>query len=183
MEDKVVKKTENEQEENSLIDKVTQIANRRKFTEVLFQEWERAKRNGAILSVVILEVDLFNDYNDIYGNLQGNQCLTIIAQAIQQNLKRPADLVARWSEDEFACVLPETDLRGATFIGENLRKAIINIGIPHEISSYEKSATISVGVASMIPSRYNSIEEMLKLAEKALCSAKESGRNRVESEC
>lgn len=161
----------------------SQLPTRDQFNLVLQQEWERANRNGSVISVIMLDVDDFRNYNDAYGFIQSDQCLYIIAQTIRKVLKRPADFAVRLGSDEFACILPETDLRGAALIGENIRKAIQEINIPHKLSPFLHSVSVSIGAASIVPNQYNSFDDLLCLAESALKSAKSRGKNTVVSKC
>jgi diguanylate cyclase (GGDEF)-like protein len=170
-----------DRQKNKMIDNLTQIVSRQGFYEVLQQEWGRANRNGSLISVIILDIDYFKRFNDTYGHKLGDDCLYLLAQTIKKLLKRPSDIVARWGSEEFACVLPETDLRGALLIGENIRKSVYDLKIPHGHSVLENSVTVSIGTATMIPNRYHSCEDIIKLAEKGLSSAQEAGGNKVEA--
>lgn len=175
-----LKKYRDLQRENSYTDELTKIANRRKFNEILSLEWNRAKRSGDYLSLLLLDIDLFKKYNDYYGHMQGDECLYKVAQELNKGLKRPADFVARWGGEEFVCVLPDTDKAGAMVVAEELRQAILNLKIPHQMSSVNEYVTVSVGVAMVKPSTTNNtLEQLLKSTDSALYSAKELGRNRV----
>lgn len=167
---------------NRMSDNLTQLASRQRFIELLIQEWERAKRNGSVLSVLILDIDSFKRYNDTYGHGQGDSCLFTIAQTLKSVLKRPCDLVARWGSEEFACILPETDLRGVLLIGDNVRKAIKELRIPYEPSKEETSVTVSLGASSIRPAINDTYEDFLRMAEKALDMAKDAGGDRLEAE-
>ncbi len=167
---------------NNRIDYLTQIPNRQRLLEVLHQEWERAKRNGTILSVLILDIDDFKRYNDAYGNNQGDLCLNKVAQTMNNLLKRPSDFVARWGSEEFACILPETDLNGALLIGENIRKEIYGLKIPHKMTSTDTAVTVSIGSASIRPTPNRDLEEIIRLAEKALDTAMNAGGNKLNAE-
>ena len=129
--------------------------------------------------MLMLDIDLFKKYNDFYGHLQGDQCLYQIAQTIKESLKRPTDLVARWGGEEFTCILPDTDSSGAAIIAERIRKAIMDLGIPHEMSSVKKVVTVSIGVSTALPSADHSFLELLKRTDVSLYRAKELGRNRI----
>lgn len=173
------KKYRDQQKENSYIDELTGIANRRRFNEYLYIEWNRSRRSGNLLSMLMVDVDFFKNYNDFYGHLQGDKCLQQIAEVLKINLKRSTDLVARWGGEEFACILVDTDREGAMLIGERLRKAVADLNILHEKSDIDPIVTVSIGVATMCPSDDNSLDELLKKADLALYNAKNSGRNRV----
>lgn len=175
------KRYRDRQKENSYIDELTQIANRRKFNECVSIEWHRARRNESFLSVLMVDVDLFKKYNDFFGHLEGDRCLYQIAQTLKANLKRSSDLVARWGGEEFACILTETDQNGAMLVGERLRKAVVKLEIPTKVFEVDNFVTVSIGVATMVPSEDNSLEELLAKADSALYKAKRTGRNCVRS--
>ncbi len=162
------------------IDGLTQIFNRRKFDAMLIQEWKRAHRNGEYLSLLMIDIDHFKQYNDHYGHVRGDECLKQVAGTLTNALKRPGDFLARYGGEEFAAILPKTDLDGAMVIAEQLRKATLALNITHQISSTADCLTISVGVAATQP--YNSKISSLDLvhaADKMLYIAKEKGRNRA----
>ena len=164
--------------ENSVVDVLTNIANRRYFEKHLDAEWRRARRNNTPLSLIMVDVDNFKLYNDNYGHLKGDICLRMIAQALQSGIKRPTDLVARYGGEEFAILLPETELEGAAILAENLRQQIINLAVPHAYSTVNNTVTISLGVATVIP--HHTLPNILvERADKALYRAKRNGRNRV----
>ena len=165
--------------ENCMIDGLTQIANRRRFDEVSEVEWNRQKRHNDPLSMIMIDIDFFKNYNDTYGHLQGDECLKQVAQTIKKQLKRPTDLAARWGGEEFACILPETDSAAASHIAENVRKAIIDLALPHEASLVESVVTVSVGVATAQPLKDTDFQTLLKKADDALYKAKQNGRNKV----
>ncbi|MEO1816903.1 MAG: diguanylate cyclase [Acetobacterium sp.] len=164
-------------------DALTQIPNRRRFDEMLAIEIRKAKRNNTPLSVIKIDIDYFKPYNDSYGHLEGDDCLREVANALNKTLKRAGDLLARWEGEEFSCLLPDTNLKGAAHVAENMRKSVLNLRIPHQSSPVEKIVTLSLGVASGIRSDENSREDayerLLDHAQVALTKAKETGRNRV----
>jgi diguanylate cyclase (GGDEF)-like protein len=170
--------------ENSMIDGLTQIANRRRFDETLLVEWNRQKRHSESLSMLMIDIDFFKNYNDTYGHLQGDECLKQIAQTIKNGLKRSADLAARWGGEEFACILPDTDHTMAINIGEAIREAIMDLELPHEASLINSIVTVSIGVATVKSQEYADadFQVLIKKADDALYKAKESGRNKVVSE-
>ena len=164
-------------------DALTQIPNRRRFEEMLAIEIRKARRNSTPLSVIRIDIDYFKSYNDAYGHMEGDDCLREIANAIKKTLKRAGDLVARWEGQEFTCLLPDTNLKGAAHVAENIRKAVLNLRIPHQSSPEEKIITLSLGVATGIVTHKNageeSLETLLGHAQTALIKAKEAGRNQV----
>lgn len=166
---------------NTDVDSLTQIANRRRFDEMLAIEVRKAKRMNTHLSLIMLDIDHFKLYNDTYGHLEGDECLRQVAFTLKLSLKRAGDLVARWGGEEFTCLLPNTDSKGAAHIAEKLRNAVMNLGIPHKSSPVEKVVTVSIGVvtAKKSDSDVDSFETMLEHVDEALYKAKESGRNQI----
>ncbi|MGK7922405.1 MAG: diguanylate cyclase, partial [Trichodesmium sp.] len=158
------------------LDGLTEITNRRYFDEFLDQEWRRLTREKQFLSLIMLDVDHFKLYNDFYGHQAGDKCLIKIAQAVQELLKRPADLLARYGGEEFVVVLPNTDEIGASKIATQIQLAIQALAIPH-VKSKKQVVTLSLGIASQIPSTDRTPEELINEAGLALYQAKQQGRN------
>jgi diguanylate cyclase (GGDEF)-like protein/PAS domain S-box-containing protein len=160
------------------LDGLTQIANRRCFDEKIVYEWQRLYRDRQPLSLLMFDVDYFKLYNDHYGHQLGDQCLLMIAQAVDQLVCRSADLVARYGGEEFIVILPNTNLEGAIAVGKNLHKAIADLQIPHEYSDVSDIITVSMGIASDIPKLDLSPYVIINQADQALYYAKQQGRNR-----
>ncbi|MFP4161954.1 MAG: diguanylate cyclase [Ectothiorhodospira sp.] len=169
-------------EQYSMRDSLTNVANRRQFDERLGEEWGRALREGHDLSLVLMDIDQFKQYNDHYGHGPGDECLCQVAQALQGALQRPGDLLARYGGEEFVALLPETGVDGATRVAERLRQAVEAQGIPHQPVP-RGHVTLSLGVASLVGGRTRAGIEtpanLLKAADQALYRAKEGGRNQV----
>jgi len=163
----------------SVTDGLTGLFNRRHFDMALAAEWKRAIRDRHPLSLVMLDVDHFKNFNDNYGHQAGDDCLVKVAQALMNSINRPADIIARYGGEEFIAIFPETAGSGALVMAENIRQAIIALKIPHEHSSAAKHITVSLGVASFVPEDGLQAESLLKSADQALYQAKEEGRNRV----
>ncbi len=161
-------------------DFLTQMMSRHRFMGILRQEWERAKRNGTVISVMIIDIDRFKDYNASYGHEHGDYCLQRTAHTITKLLKRSSDIVSRWGGADFACILPETDFRGTLLIGEIIRKEIGSLKISHDIAMTDTAITVSIGTSSIRPAQDGKCEDILILAEQALCTAKQAGGNKVE---
>ncbi len=159
------------------LDCLTGIANRRRLDQTLEAEWQRGQRDHKPLALLICDVDNFKHYNDSYGHPAGDLCLQKVAAVLSGNLKRPADLAARFGGEEFAIVLPNTDLAGALVVAEACRSHLEKL--PIAAGEGGKPLTISIGVACMVPSAEGSIEALLAQADKALYQAKNTGRNRV----
>jgi diguanylate cyclase (GGDEF)-like protein len=160
-------------------DKLTGIPNRRTFDNRLTLEWERARRERIPLSLLIIDVDHFKNYNDTYGHQQGDVVLREVARGLSQPVRRTIDFVARWGGEEFVVLLPHTDSKGALHIAELIRKTVENLEIPRIDGGTAEKVTISIGVNTLIPSRDNSIENLISKTDEALYRAKETGRNRV----
>ncbi len=162
------------------IDGLTAVFNRRLFDERMATEWNRSARNGAPMSVILIDVDHFKRYNDCYGHLEGDACLRTVARKLKENLRRPADVVARYGGEEFACILPETDLKGAMQLAVRLQHAVFAQQIPHADSPVTAFVTISLGVASIRgPHDTNDPAALLALADTMLYQSKSDGRNRT----
>ncbi|TKB49762.1 diguanylate cyclase [Ferrimonas sediminicola] len=162
----------------SLTDGLTQVANRRQFDTWLSQEWESARRTGKPITLFVIDVDLFKNYNDRYGHLAGDRVLKKIARVLSSQLNRPRDLLARYGGEEFAAVLPETGRKAVKF-ADSLRAMVEALGIPHEGSDICGYVTISVGVATVVPEVDQTPEQFFELADQALYKAKSQGRNQV----
>ncbi len=167
--------------EMSRIDGLTGIPNRRRFDEYLQQECGRSKRSGSSLSLLMMDIDFFKQFNDRYGHQEGDACLQKVAHALQDCMARSTDLVARYGGEEFACVLTDTDLQGARVIGEKLRQAVTGLAIPHEFSSGADVVTLSLGCAVFAHDSGMSTEELIGAADENLYRAKANGRNRLEA--
>ncbi|MCD8522056.1 MAG: diguanylate cyclase [Saccharospirillaceae bacterium] len=162
----------------STTDSLTGIANRRYLEECLVSEWRRCLRAQRPLALIMIDIDNFKDYNDHYGHQQGDRCLRDIAQAMTAFCQRPGDLCARYGGEEFIIILPDTALAEATYMAEKIRESVVALAIPHAVSGHSV-ATISAGVASMIPQADSSSDDLLRSADRALYQAKEQGRNCV----
>ncbi len=164
----------------AIFDALTGIPNRQSFSERILTEYKRSLRDNYPLSVIMGDIDNFKLYNDTYGHAGGDECLKSVAKIIASTLKRPGDFCARYGGEEFIIILPATDKTGAKVIAESIRNNIFNLNIPHEKSANEKFVTISLGIATKGNDTAMTTEELLKMADDALYTAKEKGRNRVE---
>lgn len=157
------------------LDSLTQVANRGYFNERLTLEWQHQQRLP--LSLLLLDVDFFKPYNDVYGHPQGDECLVRITQAVASVLHRPGDLLARYGGEEFVVILPGTDLAGARWMAETLLQTVRELQIPHRGSRVAPWVSISIGVASQVPTVDASPEALIHAADRALYAAKQGGRN------
>ncbi|HNQ57486.1 MAG: diguanylate cyclase [Burkholderiales bacterium] len=164
----------------SAVDGLTGIANRRQFDEALSREWRRCLREREVLSLLMIDVDFFKQYNDSCGHQAGDACLRAVAEALRERLRRPADVVARYGGEEFAAILPGTGPEGALLVAEAMRAVVQALGIPHEVSSFGV-VTVSVGAASLTPQQPEAMPRLLSAADWALYEAKRLGRNRIQA--
>ena len=162
------------------VDGLTGIANRRQFDQSLEAEWRRCRRSGKPLSLVLLDIDFFKPYNDLYGHQQGDECLKSVAKALLGGVARSHDLVARYGGEEFVCLLPECDAKGALYKAQNLVRMVQALGLAHAASPLTSVVTISAGVASQVPDGHSTPQDLLAQADANLYRAKQQGRNRVE---
>jgi diguanylate cyclase (GGDEF)-like protein/PAS domain S-box-containing protein len=175
------KKLEKHLQEASLMDGLTKIHNRRYFDETLIREWRRCARTSQPLTLIMLDIDDFKKYNDTYGHLQGDASIILVAQTVQETLKRPADVACRYGGEEFAVILPETHQEGGMKIAEKIRSAIERLEIPHATSSVSTVLTCSLGVATIIPIPSIDFKELIGMADKALYVSKTKGKNCVNA--
>jgi diguanylate cyclase (GGDEF)-like protein len=163
----------------AFMDGLTGVANRRHFDNTLDLEWRRAMRSAKPLSLIIIDIDYFKNYNDLYGHLAGDSCLQKIAHTIKDSLRRAGNFVARYGGEEFMVILPDTHAEEACLFAESLQEKIENLNIEHKDSKVGKNVTVSLGVSTTVPKKYSTQDELISLADKALYKAKEGGRNRV----
>jgi diguanylate cyclase (GGDEF)-like protein len=170
-----------ELERLSAIDGLTGVANRRRFDQTLRDEWLRAARGSHPMSLLLIDVDEFKQFNDGNGHLAGDECLRDLARLMEAMLKRPSDLLARYGGEEFAMVLPETGPEGAASVAHSLIAALREAAIPHGYSSVSPFVSISIGIATAVPERGDEEghEVLITIADEALYKAKRAGRDRV----
>jgi two-component system chemotaxis family response regulator WspR len=165
----------------SSLDSLTGIANRRSFDETLKNEWKRALRSKAPISLIMLDIDFFKLYNDHYGHQGGDDCLKKVARALDSAMHRETDFLARYGGEEFSAVLPNTDLNGALKVAEEMRQAIKALGIEHAKSRVRDIVSISLGVSTVTPQLDSEPETLIAAADQALYKAKEDGRDCVKT--
>ncbi len=169
-------------EKLATLDGLTNIPNHRRFKEFLSQEWQRAQRTQAPLSLLLMDVDHFKAYNDTYGHQVGDECLKQVAGVLSQTVHRAVDLAARYGGEEFVVVLTDTDREGAMIVAEKIRAQIEALGIPHSGSKTSDVVTLSIGVATAISHQESDPDGLIAAADQNLYRAKESGRNRCWTE-
>lgn len=162
------------------IDGLTGVMNRRSFDATLQHEWLRAARSGDPLAVLLVDVDHFKQYNDLYGHLTGDDCLRQVAKALQRTLNRPADRVARYGGEEFALLLPATDRRGAFHLASCIHGELAALALQHGASPTATHVTVSVGICAVdkVEPGQLGIDAVVHCADQALYAAKRAGRSR-----
>jgi len=164
-----------------LIDALTELPNRRSFDNQSGYEWGRAMRGNDHIGLLMLDVDKFKTYNDTYGHPQGDVMLQAIAQQLRASLKRSVDMSFRFGGEEFAVLLPGTDVDGAFTVAERIRAAIEQMEVPIPDKGLITRATVSIGAASCIPQSCESFSDLVDEADRLLYQAKKNGRNRVQT--
>lgn len=160
------------------IDGLTGIGNRRSFDDFAVREWRRCVRMKKPMSIVMVDVDHFKQYNDTYGHQEGDACLKLVAALVARSAPRAGDLAARYGGEEFALILGETALDGAMWVANLIRQQLEDRNLAHSASKLGY-VTVSCGVASVLPDDSLALEDLLKAADNALYTAKDQGRNRV----
>ena len=161
-----------------MTDELTNLFNRRGFDSRLHLEWNHAKRDQTPLGLLIIDIDFFKKYNDEYGHLQGDEVLKTVAKVLESTLKRSVDFPARWGGEEFAVLLPGTELNGALIVAERIRKNIEKEKISCTNGDITR-ITVSIGVNVCLPKQDISIQNYINEADNALYEAKRTGRNKV----
>lgn len=159
-------------------DGLTGLGNRRSFEEHAEEEWARAQRTMWPLSMLLIDVDSFKGFNDLYGHSAGDDALIGVARSIAKNVRRPGDTSARYGGEEFAVLLPNTDEAGAARIAEQIRTTVESLGLRH-VSSSHHVLTVSIGIATTRGHAFATSRALVNAADEALYEAKDAGRNRV----
>lgn len=160
-------------------DELTGLYNRRYFNEFLSNGWEQAKKNKENISLILLDIDHYKNFNDTYGHLAGDQCLKRISQILESYNQATFSFAARYGGEEFAILLLKQTGLDALSIAEEIRKSIYDLKIPHSSSLISSYVTASAGVATMTPTDKLSSDTLISLADKALYNSKQTGRNQV----
>ncbi len=162
----------------SFKDGLTNIANRRMFDATLEKEWQRAQRNQTPLSLIMIDIDFFKQYNDFYGHQQGDECLKIIANLLKRVSKRSMDLASRYGGEEFVLLLPEIAQEKVELLAQKCLDVVREEKIPHEKSKISDVVTVSAGACTIIPAVDSPSHKLIECADELLYKAKKSGRNR-----
>lgn len=164
----------------SHVDGLTELDNRRRFDERLEYEWNRARRNGNPLSVIMIDVDFFKRFNDNLGHIAGDNCLRKVARVLESLVQRSTDEVARYGGEEFAIIAPEVDLEGISVLAERCVAEVNGLHYPHPDSDVSAYVSISVGAATVINiSPEANPRELVAAADQQLYQAKQRGRNQA----
>lgn len=163
----------------SLQDSLTNLANRRWFDQKITLEWGSAKLTNSDFSMLMIDVDFFKDYNDLYGHTSGDRCLQKIAKILKTVMSRPTDFIARYGGEEFICILPNTDSAGARKISDEILKAVSDAEIIHENSTVHHNVTVSIGCYSTTGDASLGVGNIIEEVDKLLYLSKNRGRNCV----
>ncbi|MDQ2822366.1 MAG: sensor domain-containing diguanylate cyclase [Pseudomonadota bacterium] len=177
-EEKILK-LQRELEALSYRDSLTGVANRRMFDTLYPVEWAKARATGEPLSLIIIDIDYFKQYNDHYGHMQGDTCLRDVAHVMEEGAYRSRDLCARLGGEEFVLLLPATDANAAHTIGERCRKLLAQREIPHARSGIGRLVTVSIGIGTIVPGAQDDASVFMDRIDHRLYRAKSAGRDRV----
>jgi diguanylate cyclase (GGDEF)-like protein len=166
-------------EKLAIYDELTGIPNRRYFNQYLEQEWRHCLREQASLSLILCDVDYFKKYNDLYGHQAGDRALQAVAKILAHSLKRSTDFVARYGGEEFVVILSHTDREGAYQVALRIQDNMSTQRISHPDSPLCPYVTLSMGIASAVPSNSQAAESLFLAADRALYQAKQAGRNQI----
>ncbi len=163
------------------MDALTEIPNRRALDQTFAQEWARSLRSGIPLSYVLIDIDLFKQFNDHYGHGSGDECLVRVAKALHGCVQRPSDCLGRYGGEEFAAILANTDMDHALHVAQHFHESIAALRIPHAHSGVAAQVTISIGVATVQPAVGQNLHLLSDAADQMLYAAKHAGKNTTRS--
>ena len=162
------------------LDALTEIPNRRALDQTFAQEWARSLRSGSPLSYILIDIDLFKQFNDHYGHGSGDECLARLAKALHGCVQRPGDCLGRYGGEEFAAILANTDMDQALQVAQNFHACVAALQIPHAHSSVSEFVTISIGVATTHPVADQDLQMLSETADRMLYAAKNEGKNTTQ---
>jgi diguanylate cyclase (GGDEF)-like protein len=163
----------------SATDALTGLPNRRSFDEAILQEWQRCRRHNETVALLMIDIDHFKKHNDSHGHQAGDECLRQVARALAVTARRSGDLAARFGGEEFAVLLPSSNVEGAVAVAERIRVAVERIRLPYMDANATRHVTVSIGVAAHVPDDSESPVRLIASADQALYQAKAVGRNQV----
>jgi diguanylate cyclase (GGDEF)-like protein len=161
------------------VDGLTGLANRRRFDDYLNTQWINLAQEELPLSLMLCDIDFFKFYNDKYGHPAGDVCLQQVGGVLNQNAQKTQDLVARYGGEEFAVIMPNTHAAGAVHVAKGMQAGVRDLQIVHHGSAVSQYVTLSMGVATIIPTWESSPSDLIVAADKALYQAKADGRDRI----
>jgi len=164
--------------ELTLTDALTGVANRRSFNDAVDNEWRRCARASVPMSVIMIDIDHFKNYNDAYGHQAGDVCLKSVAGAMKHCAARSPDMLARYGGEEFVILLPNAAAPGAETVAQRILHVVRQLAIPHRMSTVRDIVTVSIGVATIEPCDGGHPEALIRAADRLLYCAKEAGRDR-----
>ena len=174
-----LKRMRDELAQLAVTDAMTGLSNRRRMEGTLVLETSRLASRGELLSVIMLDIDFFKQFNDAYGHPAGDRCITMVAATLGRAVRRTADLTARYGGEEFACILPGLEHGAAMKVAHEIRDQVRSLGIPHRLSMAGDYVTVSVGVATAVCLPGSTPDFWIKAADAQLYRAKKAGRNSV----
>lgn len=166
-------RAERKLEELATTDALTGLRNRRKFDQIIAQQWQHALQRQEPLTLLMIDADHFKTYNDMFGHQAGDEVLVRIAGRIAEAAQRPGDCAARYGGEEFAVLLSGQSMEAAVAVGESIRANV------EMLSADRWATTVSVGIASLVPDASWQPADLIEAADKALYEAKSRGRNRL----
>src|SRR5690606_32519487 len=160
-------------------DSLTGLANRRYLDEILDSAWKQCAQQHAPISMIMLDIDYFKQFNDSVGHLAGDECLRRVADALQSGVLRDEDVIARYGGEEFLALLPGADARAVASVAERIQNLLRNLAISHPDSPVSAFITASLGCATIWPAERGTPDELIQSADRALYQAKSDGRDRI----
>ncbi len=161
----------------TVLDSLTKVANKRGIIDYLNYEWRRCMRDGQSISICMIDIDDFKKFNDTYGHVAGDRCLQEVAGALQEATTRSVDMIGRYGGEEFCLIMPNT--KDPNIVAKACLEKVRDLNIPHNSSSCSESVSISIGLATTVPLKDDSLTNFLKTADRALYKAKNSGKNQI----
>jgi diguanylate cyclase (GGDEF)-like protein len=161
------------------VDNLTELGSRRYFTRIIEKEWNRTRREGVSLSLVMVDLDEFGAFNELYGKQAGDNCLKKIAAILNSVIKRAGDSIVRYGGDEFAVILPNTSGDGVLALSQEIQDKVQALHLDHEGSPNNGILSVSIGLATAQPARSNDVKSLIAAADGALDHAKNEGANQI----
>jgi len=161
----------------TVLDSLTKVANKRGIIDYLNYEWRRCMRDGQSISICMIDIDDFKKFNDTYGHVAGDRCLQEVAGALQEATTRSVDMIGRYGGEEFCLIMPNT--QDPDIVAKACLEKVRDLNIPHNSSSCSECVSISIGLATTVPLKDDSLTNFLKTADRALYKAKNSGKNQI----